>query len=92
MTLAAGPVTSSPLGDLLGRSPAITAVREQVERLLRRQAEGARRLAPILILGETGTGKGLLAGILHRAGSRAGPADSGRHAHAPRDGPAPGTL
>jgi DNA-binding NtrC family response regulator/tetratricopeptide (TPR) repeat protein len=56
---------------LLGESPAVAAVREQVGRLLRRQAEGARRLAPILILGETGTGKGLLAGILHRAGPRA---------------------
>src|SRR5262249_33018561 len=45
--------------------------REQVVRLLRRQAEGARRLAPILILGETGAGKGVLAAALHRAGSRA---------------------
>ena len=71
MSLGASPVTSGPLGQLLGESPALAAVREQVERLLRRQAEGARRLAPILILGETGTGKGLLAGILHRAGPRA---------------------
>jgi DNA-binding NtrC family response regulator/tetratricopeptide (TPR) repeat protein len=72
MNPGAGPVASSPLAQLLGESPAIAAVREQVERLLRRQAEGARRLAPILVLGETGTGKGLLAGILHRAGPRAG--------------------
>jgi DNA-binding NtrC family response regulator/tetratricopeptide (TPR) repeat protein len=59
------------LEQLLGASPEIVALREQVVRLLRRQAEGARRLAPVLILGETGTGKGLLAGILHRAGPRA---------------------
>jgi DNA-binding NtrC family response regulator/tetratricopeptide (TPR) repeat protein len=60
-----------PLEQLLGESPAIVAVREQVRRLLGRQSGGARRPAPILILGETGTGKGLLAGILHRAGPRA---------------------
>src|SRR5215510_10299084 len=61
----------APPAQLLGDSPGIAALREQVDRLLRRQAEGARRLAAILILGETGTGKGLLAGILHRAGPRA---------------------
>ena len=61
----------SPPSQLLGASPEIAALREQVDRLLRRQAEGTRRLAPILILGETGTGKGLLAGLLHRLGPRA---------------------
>jgi DNA-binding NtrC family response regulator/tetratricopeptide (TPR) repeat protein len=72
MSHGARPVTSTtPLGQLLGESPAIAAVRQQVSRLLRRQSGGARRQAPILILGETGTGKGLLAGILHRAGPRA---------------------
>ena len=65
------PDSQLPLPQLLGESQAIAGVREQVVRLLRRQSEGARRLAPILILGETGTGKGLLAGILHRAGPRA---------------------
>jgi DNA-binding NtrC family response regulator/tetratricopeptide (TPR) repeat protein len=64
--------TMAPLAQLLGDSPGMAALREQVDRLLRRQAEGARRLAPILILGETGTGKGLLAGTLHRLGPRAG--------------------
>jgi len=56
----------------LGDSPGITAVREQVGRLLRHQGEPARRLPPILILGETGTGKGLLADAIHNDGARAG--------------------
>ena len=59
------------LARLLGQSPGITAVREQVFRLLRHQGESARRLPPILILGETGTGKGLLAELVHRTGPRA---------------------
>jgi hypothetical protein len=62
---------ATPLDQLLGESPAIEAIREQVSRLLSRQGGALRRLAPILILGETGTGKGLVAGILHRAGPRA---------------------
>jgi DNA-binding NtrC family response regulator len=60
-----------PLAQLLGESPAIARLRDQVSRLLQRQTEGARRRAPILILGETGTGKGLLAGAIHGAGPRA---------------------
>src|SRR6266542_2000324 len=54
---------------LRGESPRIVAIRAQVGQLLARQA-GARRLPPILILGETGTGKGLLAGTIHQAGPR----------------------
>ena len=57
------------LSDLLGDSPGIRAVRDKVARLLERPAE-SRRLPPILIQGETGTGKGLLARMIHRSGPR----------------------
>jgi transcriptional regulator with AAA-type ATPase domain/tetratricopeptide (TPR) repeat protein len=57
-----------PLGELLGTSPAIRALREQVDRLLRQI--GSRRSPPVLIQGETGSGKGLLAREMHRAGPR----------------------
>ena len=59
-----------PLTELIGDSPGITAIRETIARLLQRQSE-TRRLPPILIQGETGTGKGLLARAIHRAGPRA---------------------
>ncbi len=57
------------LADLLGESPAITSLREKIERLLQRQPD-VRRPPPILIQGETGTGKGLLARAIHRVGPR----------------------
>ncbi|MGH7356326.1 MAG: sigma-54 interaction domain-containing protein, partial [Candidatus Rokuibacteriota bacterium] len=60
---------ADPLADLLGDSPEIKAVRERIERLLHRQQD-ARRLPPILIQGETGTGKGLLARMIHKASPR----------------------
>jgi DNA-binding NtrC family response regulator/tetratricopeptide (TPR) repeat protein len=67
MRKACHAVTALP--ELLGRSPAIVAVRERVSRFLTGQSS-ARRPPPILIQGETGTGKGMLAQLIHRVGPR----------------------
>ncbi len=67
-----GPGAERPLlPELLGESPELDALRGQVERLLKLVA--ARRGPPILIQGETGSGKGLLARQLHEAGRGGGP-------------------
>jgi DNA-binding NtrC family response regulator/tetratricopeptide (TPR) repeat protein len=59
-----------PLTQILGESPGLVAVRDQVRRLLQRQSD-ARRMPPVVIQGETGTGKGLLARAMHAASVRA---------------------
>jgi DNA-binding NtrC family response regulator len=52
-------------GCLIGESPAMQAVYEQIEKV-------ARTPSPVLILGETGTGKELVAESIHRASARPG--------------------
>ena len=59
------------LAQLLGESPAINMVRDKLRQLLERQPAG-RRLPAMLIEGETGTGKGLVARLVHRLGPRRG--------------------
>src|SRR5215218_4911485 len=57
----------TPLAGVLGESPAIRSVLEQA-----RQIAGLDETPPVLITGETGTGKGLVARTIHGAGARSG--------------------
>ena len=57
--------------EIIGDSAGIRRLREQLEHILKRAAT-APRPPPILLRGETGTGKGLVARTMHRAGPRAG--------------------
>jgi DNA-binding NtrC family response regulator/tetratricopeptide (TPR) repeat protein len=66
---AASMAAPDVLGPLIGDSPVIVALRDRMQSLIQRQAD-ARRFPPILIEGETGTGKGLVARLLHRASAR----------------------
>ena len=52
--------------------PSLADVRARVDTIVAADRRLERRLPPVLIEGETGTGKGLLARWLHRQGPRAG--------------------
>ena len=56
--------------ELLGESAAIVTLRDEIERLVAGMSQ-ARRLPPVFVRGETGTGKGLVARLLHQRGPRA---------------------
>src|SRR6267143_5427780 len=57
------------LASLVGDSPKLEAVRRSIRRIVARD-HGGQRLPAVLLQGETGTGKGLVASILHRLGPR----------------------
>src|SRR4029453_9337616 len=53
-----------------GASPELAAVRDQLSRLVGRQTAPQRRLPPVLIQGETGTGKGFVTQGIQQSGPR----------------------
>jgi two-component system, NtrC family, nitrogen regulation response regulator GlnG len=62
--LAAPASPAAPADGLVGESPALLRVRQEIRKL-------ADLPVPVLLLGETGTGKELVARALHEAGRRA---------------------
>jgi transcriptional regulator with AAA-type ATPase domain/tetratricopeptide (TPR) repeat protein len=56
------------LAEIVGDSPGIIGLRQRVQQIVKATA---RRLPPLLLRGETGTGKGLIARTIHRVGPRA---------------------
>src|SRR5262245_52099351 len=61
----------TPLTRLVGSSPAILALRSQIQQLGRFDVPGSMAVPTLLLQGETGTGKSLVARVVHDSGPRA---------------------
>ena len=60
-----------PTAHLTGQSPAMVALRTQISHLARFDTVGSVAVPTVLLHGETGTGKGLVARVMHDSGPRA---------------------
>ena len=65
------PPAGQPTERPVGASPAIAALRAQIQQLVRFDTPGNPAVPTLLLQGETGTGKGLVARVVHDSGPRA---------------------
>jgi two-component system response regulator AtoC len=65
------PSASHPTERLLGTAPAMEALRAQIRHLATFDTLGSPLAPSLLLQGETGTGKGLVARVVHESGPRA---------------------
>ena len=63
--------TVHPTERLVGTAPAIAALRAQIRHLASFDVVGSPHVPTVLLQGETGTGKGLVARVMHDSGPRA---------------------
>jgi DNA-binding NtrC family response regulator/predicted ATPase/class 3 adenylate cyclase len=64
-------VPTTPADRLVGQSPVIHALRTQIQHLVAFDQVGKAEVPTLLLQGETGTGKGLVARVSHNSGPRA---------------------
>ena len=64
------PAPSHPTARLVGTAPVMETLRAQIRRLALFDAVGSALVPTLLLQGETGTGKGLVARVIHDSGPR----------------------
>jgi two-component system, NtrC family, response regulator AtoC len=72
MPLPTAERSPEPTDRIMGDAPAIRALRAQIQRLAPFDDRANQHVPTVLLQGETGTGKGLIARVIHDSGPRRG--------------------